>query len=88
MHPVHVWLYLHMALRIRFNLLRHRIGLITSKRWQETGIEGGREGEGERGREGTSMKQREEEREKERERRSDTLNWLLMERHSHRAVEI
>ena len=34
------------------------------------------------------MKQREEEREKEREKRSDTLNWLLMERHSHRAVEI
>ena len=33
--PVHLWLYLHMALRIRFNLLRQSNGLITLKRWQE-----------------------------------------------------
>lgn len=59
--PVHLWLYLHMALRIRFNLLRQSNGLITLKRWQQRGWERGR---------------------------SDTLNWLLMERQSHRAVEI
>lgn len=49
MQPVHLWLYLHMALRIRFNLLKQSNGLITLKRWHERA--GEREG-GEKAREG------------------------------------
>lgn len=43
MQPVHLWLYLHMALRIRFNLLRQSNGLITLKKvasqgeWEKKG---------------------------------------------------